>query len=343
MRSTLALVSTLLGVTSAIPQAVTDVITPTAAAPAECTGTFDGNFEITIAEVTNAKRDLSQIEKRAECGSNGILVMSLEDGSVSDARGHIGYIASNFQFQFDLPPQAGAIFTSGFSICPGSLLALGDSTTFYRCLSGDFYNLYDRDWAEQCEPVSIVAVPCGSEDTASQIDDGQIVGTSVVETTIVTALSDGQPQVVTTSLPVPLCQIGDGQVQYQTTPCASVTAYPTTSYAPVSESSDGQIIATPPASAPSAPPTEVPVTPTSVSVLPTLPPISSVVSYPVPGNSTVSSSSAPTEESSSSSAPSATAPPSQETSAPPASGSTSVTAGSVGALVVGLMVAFVCL
>jgi hypothetical protein len=336
MRSTLALTSALLGVASAVPQAVTDAITPTAAAPADCTGSFDGNFEITVAEVTNVKRDVSEIEKRAECGSNGILVMSLTDGSVFDARGHTGYIASNFQFQFDQPPQAGSLFTSGFSICPGNLLALGDSTTFYRCLSGDFYNLYDRDWAEQCEPVSIVAVPCGSDDTVSQIDDGQIVGTSVVHTTIVTALSDGQPQVVTTELPVPLCQIGDGQVQYQTTPCASVTAYPTTSYAPVAESPDGQVVATPPVSAPAVAPTEAPSAPPATTLAPT----SLVVSYPIPSNGTVSSSSAQPETSS---APSATAPPSQETSAPPASGSTSVTAGSVGALIVGLMVAFVCL
>ena len=57
------------------------------------------------------------------------------------------YIAANYQFQFDAPPQAGAIYTTGFSLCSNNSLALGGSAIFYQCLSGSFYNLYDRDWA----------------------------------------------------------------------------------------------------------------------------------------------------------------------------------------------------
>lgn len=57
------------------------------------------------------------------------------------------YIAANYQFQFDAPPQAGAIYTTGFSLCANGSLALGGSAIFYQCLSGSFYNLYDRDWA----------------------------------------------------------------------------------------------------------------------------------------------------------------------------------------------------
>ena len=57
------------------------------------------------------------------------------------------YIAANYQFQFDNPPQAGAIYTTGFSLCANNTLALGGSAIWYQCLSGSFYNLYDRDWA----------------------------------------------------------------------------------------------------------------------------------------------------------------------------------------------------
>lgn len=61
MRYTFALVSAFLGVAIAAPQGVTDKLTPTGAAPAGCTGSFDGKFEITVAEVTE-KRSVSKIE-----------------------------------------------------------------------------------------------------------------------------------------------------------------------------------------------------------------------------------------------------------------------------------------
>ncbi|XXG96240.1 hypothetical protein Hte_002521 [Hypoxylon texense] len=345
MRFTFALISALTGIAIAAPQGVTDKLTPTGAAPAGCTGTFDGKFEITVAEVTE-KRSVSQPEKRAECGSEGVLVLSLKDGTTLDAKDRTGYIASNYQFQFDAPAQAGALFTSGFSVCENNILALGDSTTFYRCLSGTFYNLYDRNWAPQCEPVSIIAVPCGSDTPAAQIPDGQIVGTTVVQTTIVTALPDGQPQVVTTTVGVPICQIGDGQVQQGTTPCASVTAIPTSTYVPVSEYTDGQIQVTPPGSAPAPPAT----TTAASSSVPSPPAPSSpatsapVTSAPAPSSSspvtssyltTTASISVPTVSSSAS----VPAPPAS-TSAPPTGGSSRVSAGSVGALVFTAMVAF---
>ncbi|KAJ3579761.1 hypothetical protein NPX13_g807 [Xylaria arbuscula] len=192
MQRTFTLASVLMGLAMAAPQGVTDELTPTGAAPAGCTASVDGKFEITVAKVTEQKRSLP---KRAECGAEGILVLSLEDGATYDDQGRTGYIASNYQFQFDAPPQAGALFTGGFSLCEDNIMALGSSKTFYECKSGTFYNLYDRTWAEQCEPVSLIAIPCGSDNSAEQSPDGQIVGTTVVQTTIVTALTDGQPQV----------------------------------------------------------------------------------------------------------------------------------------------------
>ncbi|KAI1131118.1 hypothetical protein F5Y10DRAFT_90110 [Nemania abortiva] len=327
MQLSLALVSALLGLVVAVPQGVTEVLTPTGAAPAGCTGTFDGKFEISVAKVTKEKRSLP--EKRAECGSEGILVATLQDGSIKDAQSRTGYIASNYQFQFDGPPQAGALFTSGFSLCEDNIMALGSSKTFYQCLSGNFYNLYDRTWAAQCEPVSILAVPCGSKDSAGQIPDGQVIGTTVVQTTIVTALPDGQPQVVTTSVPVPI---------YST-------------YVPVSQYTDGQIQVTPPGTAPATSATSASETPapppetSSASSVPT----SAPAPTPTPTSSSPvssSSSAVPTTtsapvSSSSASAPSSSAP--ATTSAPGTNGSANVAAGSMGALIVGMLVAFLCL
>jgi hypothetical protein len=89
------------------------------------------------------------------CKTNSSLEVTLSGGVLMDSVGRTGYIASNFQFQFDKPPQAGAIYTAGWSVCANGSLALGGSNVFYQCLSGDFYNLYNEDWAAQCSPVTI--------------------------------------------------------------------------------------------------------------------------------------------------------------------------------------------
>ncbi|KAF2723841.1 hypothetical protein K431DRAFT_301363 [Polychaeton citri CBS 116435] len=92
------------------------------------------------------------------CNSDSTLALTLTDGVLRDAQGRTGYIASNYQFQFDDPPQAGAIYTAGFSVCGNGSLALGDTAVWYQCLSGDFYNLYSVDWADQCEGVTVQVV-----------------------------------------------------------------------------------------------------------------------------------------------------------------------------------------
>jgi len=93
------------------------------------------------------------------CKTNSTLELDLQNGQLKDGKGRFGYIASNFQFQFDAGvPQAGAIFTAGFSVCDNGTLALGGSTIFWQCLSGNFYNLYDRYWAPQCSPVNLRVV-----------------------------------------------------------------------------------------------------------------------------------------------------------------------------------------
>lgn len=228
---------------------------------------------------------------------------------MTDDKGWTAYIASNFQFQFDNPPQAGALTTSGFSVCPETgYVAIGGSTRFYRCVSGTFSNIYDRHWAPQCREIRMLALPCG--EGAGEVGSGStnVVGTTMVATTIVTVLADGQLQVVTTVVPVAMCQIGDGkpsrhfeaftlklltthsssgQVQAHTTPCAELV--PSTTYAPVSELEDGQVPAPsgtlpvpsgvvpppPPAASTTKPPVApAPSADTSSTLPPTTPPAS---------------------------------------------------------------------
>lgn len=227
--------------------AVTAAIKPDGAAPEGCSASFDGEFQVTVFKVAQAKRDL----QKRECSGDNTLLLTLKDSVLKDKQARTGYIADNYQFQFDGPPQAGALYTAGFSKCSNGSLALGSSTVFYRCLSGDFYNLYDRHWAPQCEPIEIVAMPCGDAPAGgdAQKPTGKVVGTSQMATTVVTVLADGQPQVVPTIVAVPLCQIGDGQVQGKTTPCDKLPVVtqigdgqiqaPTG--APVTQISDGQI------------------------------------------------------------------------------------------------------
>lgn len=92
------------------------------------------------------------------CKASDSLTVSLSNGVLTDNQGRTGYIAANYQFQFDGPPQAGAIYTAGWSVCGNGSLALGGSAVFYQCLSGNFYNLYDRNWAAQCNAITINAV-----------------------------------------------------------------------------------------------------------------------------------------------------------------------------------------
>ena len=114
------------------------------------------------------------------CYDSDALTIQLKDGELRDSKGRVGAIVANRQFQFDgPPPQAGTIYAAGWSFVPASYagvnekssdttdeglkLALGKQTVFYKCLSGDFYNLYDESIGDQCSAIEIFvleAVQC---------------------------------------------------------------------------------------------------------------------------------------------------------------------------------------
>ncbi|KAK1471059.1 covalently-linked cell wall protein [Colletotrichum cuscutae] len=274
MRSFAIIPAALATLAVAMPQAA---LKPSASPPAGCSTSYTGNFGLTVVEL--GKRSL---DKRGSCTGTGSLDLTLKDGVLTDSQGRTGSIVANYQFQFDGPAQAGAIYTSGFSVCSNGSLALGGSTTFYRCLSGDFYNLYDRHWAEQCSPIHLSALPCGAN---APVPSGQVVGTTMVVTTLVTVIGDGQPQVVPTTIPVPLCQIGDGQVQGHTTPCGELPPVTVTPSAPASQppyTPPGTPVAPPATTAPVVPPVPTTKVPVPVPSVPSIP-VNSTAVVTTPG------------------------------------------------------------
>ncbi|MCJ1401411.1 hypothetical protein MMC11_004624 [Xylographa trunciseda] len=208
MKYTLALVALAATVlANPVPQAITADITPTAAAPPGCTPTFPGTFVITITNVTttSGKRDVEAgLDKRiVSCGSSGTLVETLSGGQLFDSHGRTGYIAANYQFQFDGPPQAGAIYTGGFSVCANGTLALGGSAVFYQCLSGTFYNLYDQSTGGQCSPVFINAIQCvGASGVTTTTTATSTTAASTTATSTTTTPSSSTTSMSSTSVTI---------------------------------------------------------------------------------------------------------------------------------------------
>ncbi|ORX96035.1 hypothetical protein BCR34DRAFT_186596 [Clohesyomyces aquaticus] len=241
------------------PQAVTSAIVPASSAPAGCSPSHDGQFTISVVNVTkSAKRS---DEKRQ---LSGILTLSLAGGILKDQAGRTGYVASNYQFQFDSPPQAGALVTAGFSYCSNNTLALGGMAIWYQCWSGGFFNLYDRKWADHCVPIYLVTG--ANSAPATQLSDGQPNAPTKAPTPI-SQLSDGQPQNPTKG-PV-ISQLTDGQPQVPTgLPKISQLSddnqpqVPTAAPPPPASTPPA-----PPASAPPAPPASAPAVPPPVSQL----------------------------------------------------------------------------
>ncbi|KAF1836039.1 hypothetical protein BDW02DRAFT_260525 [Decorospora gaudefroyi] len=235
---------------------------PQTSSSSECVSSVDGTFTVTTVNVTDAvtKRNVERRQQQLD----GTLIISLEDGKLTDQAGRTGYIASNYQFQFNSPVQVNAITSSGFGICSNGSMSLDGSTVFYQCASGEgFYNLYSQSIGAQCLPIHIQAVMSGSivsSAAISQITDGQPQATSVGD--VITQISDGQPQassadIITqisdgqpqASSPAVVTQISDGQPQASAPVVTQISdGQPQASAPVVTQISDGQ----PQASAPAA-------------------------------------------------------------------------------------------
>jgi len=232
--------------------AVVEDVSPDASAPQGCETSYDGTFQIQVVNVSSTSTTRSLTKRQQTSDEEATLLLTLNDGVLKDDEDRTGYIAANRQFQFDGPPQEGAIYTAGWSVCGNGSLALGDDAVFYQCLSGGFYNLYDQAQAAQCSQVYINVV--GEDEAApvaSQAADGQVTETPISSAAPVTQIADGQIQASTSVVAIetssvrPVSQIPDGQIQattgVQEVPVLSTSVVTSAATNVVSQIPDGQI------------------------------------------------------------------------------------------------------
>lgn len=198
----------LAAIANALPQGVTEAITPDTAAPAGCSPDYSGEFQIQVVNVTTSA---SKTKRQAD--QAGQLLLKLQGGILTDQQGRTGYIAANRQFQFDAPAQTGAIYTAGWSACQNGSLAIGGDALFQQCLSGTFYNLYDEATEAQCSPVYIDIIGGSSSQPAASVQpDGQPTASPVGQIPVcnprvlllisANPSQDGQPQQAVSQIPV---------------------------------------------------------------------------------------------------------------------------------------------
>ena len=100
-----------------------------------------------------------------QCDVHGVILHFDENGLLRDQLNRIGYIADNFQFQFDLPVQSGGYGEKEFGEykdpnTKDKLLTWRGSPDFYKCQSGNFDNLYSQSIGDQCRVTRIMIFHC---------------------------------------------------------------------------------------------------------------------------------------------------------------------------------------
>lgn len=127
--------------------------------------------------------------------------MKLANGTLIDAKGRTGYIASYHEWSFECTVPGDAIHAGDWSICePNGWLAFGSNTTFYSCFgSGKYNDFYDEDIGSQCFPLNIAVhdITATSDDfsdtcvssTTSHVQTSTSVWISPTTTTTITSTS----------------------------------------------------------------------------------------------------------------------------------------------------------
>ena len=103
--------------------------------------------------------------KVRQCDVHGVILHFDENGLLRDQLNRIGYIADNFQFQFDLPVQSGGYGEKEFGEYKDPkthdvFLTWRGSPEFYKCRSGNFDNLYSQSIGGQCKVTRIMMFHC---------------------------------------------------------------------------------------------------------------------------------------------------------------------------------------
>lgn len=190
--------------------------------PAGCSPDYSGSFTIqnTMLPGSSSKRTPPQEGPASPLG------LTLEGGILRDSQQRFGYIAANHQFQFDNPIQAGSIYTTGWSACSNNTLALGGSTTFYQCKSGNFYNLYNTPAGVGCIPIEFAIIATSSTGSVPAVSS--TVPVYSASSAPATPVSTTPVAVSTTPAPTPVSSAAPTSVY--TPPPTVASAAPTTSY-----------------------------------------------------------------------------------------------------------------
>ena len=114
---------------------------------------------------THVASNVFQALNDRHCDAHGVILHFDNNGLLRDQLNRIGYIADNFQFQFDLPVQSGGYGEKDFGKYKDPrtgdiVLTWRGSQDFYRCRSGVFDNLYSQSIGGQCEVTQIMIFPC---------------------------------------------------------------------------------------------------------------------------------------------------------------------------------------
>ncbi|KAF2851403.1 hypothetical protein T440DRAFT_63054 [Plenodomus tracheiphilus IPT5] len=169
----------LLFAATSVAQAVEEGIAPSSGPPSGCETTVEGKFMIgTLENPTLRKRETAQQ------AADGDLLCTLNDGILHDQYKRTGSVVANRQFQFDGPPQAGAIYTGGFSVCKNGSLAIGGSTRWWRCMSGAFGNLYDEYIGAQCHEIRIQTISSETSSSSSIVASTSTIAASAASSAV---------------------------------------------------------------------------------------------------------------------------------------------------------------
>ncbi|KAI5360441.1 hypothetical protein Slin14017_G086160 [Septoria linicola] len=143
----MALLDSALSATQNWPSIVSPYMMPTASPLAvNCRKTVKGWHKLSWTAYDDLNSTSHAGKKRSEELPQllGDMQIALVNGTLIDYGGRIGSIVANHQFQFDGPPQAGSIFTAGWSLCDsavGPVLAHGGQFGFFVC--GYANNIYN--------------------------------------------------------------------------------------------------------------------------------------------------------------------------------------------------------
>lgn len=152
-------------------------------APAGCATTRPETFDILITPGTGAKvkRSLGFLSEGVELNSelphtnqrrdNTLLILTLTGGTIVEASGRVGFVATDGSFQFQHTPLPNQLYTGPFSICANSTLALGGTANWYQCLNGSSYSLYyfESPAVSDCTLIHIEEDPINSTSTSATL------------------------------------------------------------------------------------------------------------------------------------------------------------------------------